>query len=149
MKVLASLAASVAIGTSLIAATPATAGLGSAAVSESESGYDAWCGKCGNDCKVVFRDGKITVDSINSVNFEDLTYITRSVERKLEIQGGDIITFGIEYLGDNMDSPEFAQILFMNYGTANRFWLDLKRACRQCKTETQLKLKSKWTLKNK
>ena len=30
-------------------------------------------------------------------------------------------------------APEFAEILFMNNDTANRFWRDLQRACRNCK----------------
>ena len=125
--------AAVAAVSLLISSLPANAGLGAAAVSESESGYDAWCGKRGNDCKVVFKDEKITVDGKDSVKFQDLTYITRSIEHRYDFQGGDIITFGIEYKEEGMSSPEFAQILFMHYGTADRFWLDLKRACRQCK----------------
>jgi len=51
MKCLASLTAAVAIGTSLIAATPATAGF----TTKSTKGYDAWCAEIGNNCKVSFQ----------------------------------------------------------------------------------------------
>ena len=132
MKVLASLAASVAIGTSLIAATPAIAGLGSAATKGSSKGYDAWCGEKGNDCKVTFADGKITVNNTDSVDFKSLTYITRTSDYN-EWSGNWTITFGIEYLEEDMKNPEFAEILFANKAVANKFWMDLKRACRQCK----------------
>ena len=132
MKFLASLAAAVAIGTSLIAATPATAGLGSAATKGSTKGYDAWCGEKGNNCKVKFADGAITVDNKDSVDFEDITYITRNMEfNSLGMNGW--YTFGIEYLEEGIKDPVYAEILFINTRTANKFWMDLKRACRQCK----------------
>ena len=131
MKVLASLAASVAIGTSLIAATPATAGLGSAATKGSSKGYDAWCGEKGNNCNIVFANGKITVDKQYSVSFGDITYITRNSEGIYT--WNNLIRFGIEYQEEGMDEPEFAEVLFRHLPTSNRFWMDLKRACRQCK----------------
>ena len=112
------------------AISPAHSGLGSAASKSSESGYEAWCGKRGNDCKVTFADGKISVDGKHSVNFEDITYITRNRE---EFDFDYQYTFGIEYLEEGMTDPEFAEILFMHTGTANKFWRDLQRACRKCK----------------
>ena len=133
MKFLASLAAAVAIGTSLIAATPATAGLGSAATKGSAKGYDAWCGEKGNNCKVKFADGKITVNNKDSVDFKDITYITRTTDNNVFWASSVTQTFGIEYLEKGMEQPEFAEIIFQNLGTANKFWMDLKRACRQCK----------------
>ena len=132
MKILASLAASVAIGTSLIAATPATAGLGSAAIKGSTKGYEAWCGEAGNDCKVTFADGKITVNDKDSVDFNNITYITRTSDYN-EWDYSWKITFGIEYLEEGMENPEFAEIIFGHLPTSKRFWMDLKRACRQCK----------------
>ena len=133
MKVLASLAASVAIGTSLIAATPATAGLGSAAIKGSTKGYEAWCGEKGNDCKVTFTDGKITVNNTDSVDFKNITYITRTIDDNVFWASSVTQTFGIEYLEEGMKQPEFAEIIFQSQGAAKRFWMDLKRACRQCK----------------
>ena len=133
MGIIKSLAAAIAIGASLITTAPATAGLGSAATKGSTKGYDAWCGEKGNNCKVKFADGVITVDRKNSVRFEDLTYITRNFEQRDYVHGGSIVIFEIEYLEEGMDSPEYAEIIFQHFPTSNRFWLDLKRACRQCK----------------
>ena len=115
------------------AISPAYSGLGSAASKSSESGYDAWCGERGNDCKVTFANGKITVDGKNSVEFDNITYITRNVDPRPDFAGGDTYVFGIEYLEDGMKEPEFAEIMFMHYGTSARFWRDLRRACRKCK----------------
>ena len=115
------------------AISPAHSGLGSAASKSSKSGYDAWCGERGNECTVTFADGKITVNKKHSVDFNDITYITRNVEERLDIAGGDIYTFGIEYQEAGDDAPEFAEILFQHRPTANRFWRDLRRACRKCK----------------
>ena len=131
MRALTSLAASVAIGTSLITATPASAGLGTATTQSNEKGYDAWCGEKGNNCNIVFANGKITVDKQYSVSFKDITYITRNSEGIYT--WNNLIRFGIEYQEEGMDEPEFAEILFRHFNTANRFWRDLKRACRQCK----------------
>ena len=132
MRALTSLATAVAIGTSLIAATPATAGLGSAAIKGSTKGYEAWCGEKGNDCKVQFANGKITVNNKDSVDFDNITYITRTSDyNKWDYSWK--ITFGIEYLEENMENPEFAEIIFGHLPTSKRFWMDLKRACRQCK----------------
>ena len=131
MKILSSLTAAIAIGASLITATPAIAGLGSATQKGSEAGYDAWCGERGNDCNVTFKDGKITVDNSDSVDFDDITYITRNREGKWDTNL--LWRFGIEYLEEGLDAPEFAEILFIHESTANKFWRDLKRACRQCK----------------
>jgi len=112
------------------AISPAYSGLGAAAVKSSESGYEAWCGEQGNDCNVVFTDGKITVNKKDSVDFEDITYITRNRADKGTYW---LYTFGVEYLEKGMSSPEFAEILFMDTPTADRFWRDLQRACRKCK----------------
>ena len=132
MRFLTSLAASVAIGTSLIAATPATAGLGSAAIKGSTKGYEAWCGEAGNVCKVKFADGKITVNNKDSVDFDNITDITRTSDYN-EWTYSWKITFGIEYLEEGMENPEIAVIIFGHLPTSNRFWMDLKSACRQCK----------------
>ena len=114
-----------------ISGLPANAGLGEAATKSQSSIYDAWCGEKGNDCKVSFTGGKITVNNSDSVKFEQLTYITKN--RVVEQPFGYITTFGIEYLEEGADAPEFAEILLMHDPTADRFWRDLKRACRQCK----------------
>ena len=110
--------------------TPAHSGLGAATTKSSESGYEAWCGKKGNECNVVFNNGKITVNDKHSVDFEDITYITRNDEGR---PSNRIYRFGIEYQEAGMTEPEFAEILFAHRDTASRFWRDLRRACRKCK----------------
>ena len=117
---------------SSLASTPVNAGLGSAASTTKSSAYDAWCGERKNDCKVSFSGGKITVDRSDSVDFEDITYITRNQDYD-KWTGDWLFTFGIEYLEEGMDDPEFAEILFQHKKTANKFWRDLRRACRNCK----------------
>ena len=138
MKTLYSITAAITIATSLVTISPANAGLGSAALSGSKKGYDAWCGKRGNDCKVVFEDGKITVDKVNSVDFTDITYITRTfgVEKGCVWHSCGNVIFGIEYHEKGMESREYAEILFFqhrNEEVTEKFWMDLKRACRNCK----------------
>ncbi len=123
MKRLSSIAAAL-----LLSCSPVCAGLGPATESNSGSDtYNAWCGERGNDCTVSFKGGKITVNGTHSVNFEDITYITRG---SFKIH---LITFGIEYIEDGMAEPEFSEILFQNVWAAEKFWRDLKRACRDCK----------------
>ena len=117
---------------SSMAVMPVHAGLGSATSKTQSSAYDAWCGEKGNDCKVSFSNGKITVNDSDSVDFEYITYITRNAERD-QWTGDFLYTFGIEYLEKGMDDPEFAEILFQHSKTANKFWRDLRRACRNCK----------------
>ena len=113
------------------AISPAYSGLGSAASKSSESGYKAWCGKRGNECKVTFADGKITVDGKHSVDFEDITYITNNKERGF--WGDYEYTLGVEYQEEGMEEPEFAEFIFIHESTGGRFWRDLRRACRKCK----------------
>ena len=112
--------------------SPAFAGLGPASSSK-PAAYDAWCGEKGNDCKVSFDGGKITVDGKHSVSFDQLTYITRNRGDYNSWNYSYTHTFGIEYTVEGQTAPEFAEILFMNNDTANRFWRDLQRACRNCK----------------
>ena len=129
----------------IIAGVPVNAGLGSATSKTRASAYDAWCGERKNDCKISFNDGKITVDDSDSVDFEDITYITRNVDYNV-LTEISLFTFGIEYIEDGMDDPEFAEILFQHEKTADRFWRDLRRACRKCKdrdaTQVEVKLKN-------
>ena len=114
--------------------SPSYAGLGDAAKTNTQSGYEAWCGEEGNSCNVKFTNGRITVNNSDSVDFNDITYITRNVEHKKTIfKSKSIHTFGIEYLEAGMKKPEFAEILFINNGAADMFWRDLQRACRKCK----------------
>ena len=113
-------------------AIPAKAGLGPATSKETVAGYDAWCGKPKNDCKIVFRDGMITVDNKHSVSFDDITYITRNFKFN-QWRSYDEHIFGIEYLEPGSSTPEFAEIIFGNRSVADLFWRDLKRACRKCK----------------
>ena len=115
------------------AISPAHSGLGDAATDSSAKGYDAWCGKKGNNCNVKFVDGRIIVNDKDSVRFEDITYITKNGEYTNIWTTSWVTTFGIEYLEEGMNEPEFAEILFANQGAANRFWTDLRRACRKCK----------------
>ena len=78
--------------------------------------------------------GKDYSQQFRPVDFEDITYITSNYERiKFNFMPGPTWTFGIEYLEEGMEAPEFAEILFKHEATADRFWRDLKRACRQCK----------------
>ena len=95
----------------IIAGVPVNAGLGSATSKTKASAYDAWCGERKNDCKISFNDGKITVDGSDSVDFEDITYITRNADYNV-LTEISLFTFGIEYIEDGMDNPEFAEILF-------------------------------------
>ena len=115
-----------------IAGVPVNAGLGSAATKTESSTYDCYCGKKGNDCKVSFNNGKITVDGKHSVDFEDITYITVNFEHS-DWTYISTWTFGIEYLEEGMNDPEFAEILLQHKPTAEKFWRDLRRACRNCK----------------
>ena len=82
----------------IIGGMPVNAGLGSAATKTKSSSYDCYCGEKGNDCKVSFSNGKITVDEEDSVDFEDITYITQNYEYN-EWTGVRTYTFGIEYDG--------------------------------------------------
>ena len=112
----------------------ANAGLGDATSKTQASSYDVWCGERKNDCKVSFNDGKITVNDSDSVDFEDITYITRNADYNSWSETW-LFAFGIEYIEDGMEDPEFADILFQHKKTANKFWLDLRRACRNCKDQ--------------
>ncbi len=114
---------------SSLAVIPVHAGLGEATSKSKSASYDAWCGEKGNDCKVSFNNGKITVNESDSVDFSDITYITRNNETVWNFK----YVFGVEYLEEGMDEPEFAEFIFQDTRTANRFWRDLKRACRNCK----------------
>ena len=128
MRFLPALAALAAITVSL----PVEAGLGSATTKTKSSIYEAWCGVPKNDCTISFNDGKITVDGTDSIDFEQITYITEN--RDLNEWTMDIkTTFGIEYLEEGAEDPEFAEVIFLHRPTAKRFWRDLKRACRNCK----------------
>lgn len=113
-------------------AIPVNAGLGPATSKEAASGYDAWCGKPKNNCKIVFGNGMITVDNNHSVSFESITYITRNFKFN-QWKSYDEHIFGIEYVEPGSSAPEFAEIIFANRSTADLFWRDLKRACRNCK----------------
>lgn len=124
--------AAIAAASLIIAGLPVNAGLGSATSKTKSSAYDAWCGEPKNDCKVSFIDGKITVNNSDSVDFEDITYITRNADYSKWTETW-LFTFGIEYLEEGLEDPEFAEILFQHRKTANKFWRDLKRACRNCK----------------
>ena len=123
--------AAIAATSLLVAGLPVNAGLGAATKSSSEAGYEAWCGEKGNDCNIVFADGKITVNKKDSVSFEDITYITKNVEGRYRYNR--IFRFGIEYKEMGALAPEFAEVLFKHEDTAGRFWRDLRRACRNCK----------------
>ena len=115
---------------SSLVARPVYAGLGEATSKSQSATYEAWCGEKGNDCKVSFANGRITVNDKHSVDFSDITYITRNEE------GGSYEwkwVFGVEYLEEGMEAPEFAEFIFAHTKTADRFWRDLRRACRQCK----------------
>ena len=61
-----------------------------------------------------------------------MTYITRNEDYD-RWSTDTIYAFGIEYLEEGASDPEFAEILFLHEGTANKFWRDLRRACRNCK----------------
>ena len=123
---------------------PAIAALGPASSKVSQSGYDAWCGKPKNDCKIVFGDGTITVDASHSVSFDDITYITRNFKLN-QWKSYDEHVFGIEYLEAGSIAPEFAEIIFANRSVADLFWRDLKRACRKCtdRDATQVEIEVK------
>ena len=116
----------------LYPAASVNAGLGPATSKGSQSGYDAWCGKPKNDCKIVFGDGAITVDGNHSVSFDDITYITRNFKFN-QWKSYDEHVFGIEYLEAGSTAPEFAEIIFAIRSVADLFWRDLRRACRKCK----------------
>ena len=124
--------AAIAAACLIIAGLPVNAGLGSATSKTKSSSYDCFCGEKGNDCKVSFSNGKITVNDTDSVDFEDITYITRNYEYN-EWSGVRTYTFGVEYLEEGMDDPEFAEIILIHKPTALKFWRDLRRACRNCK----------------
>ena len=112
--------------------SPAFAGLGPASSSK-PAAYDAWCGERKNDCKVSFDNAQITVDNKHSVPFDQLTFISRNVHYRNSSAYSRVYTFGIEYVESPGSPPEFAEILFEHHGTAQRFWRDLQRACRNCK----------------
>ena len=112
-----------------ISGLPVKAGLGEATTKSQSSTYDAWCGEKGNDCKVSFSKGKITVNNKHSVDFDDITYITQNDESMWSYR----YVYGVEYLEEGMEEPEFAEFIFAEPRTAKRFWRDLRRACRQCK----------------
>ena len=132
MKNFFSFVAATSISALLVATMPVSAGLGSATTKGSTKGYDAWCGEKGNNCKVKFADGKITVNNEDSVDFKNITYITRTSDyNKWDYSWK--VTFGIEYIEEGMENPEYAEIIFGHWPTSKRFWMDLKRACRQCK----------------
>ena len=69
------------------------------------------------------------MNETNSVSFDDITYITENNETNWNYR----YVYGVEYLEEGMESPEFAEFIFAEPRTAKRFWRDLKRACRQCK----------------
>ena len=62
----------------------------------------------------------------HSVDFDDITYITQNDESLWSYR----YVFGVEYLEDGMEEPEFAEFIFAEPRTAKRFWRDLRRACR-------------------
>ena len=98
---------------------PVEAGLGSATTKTKASIYDAWCGVPKNDCTISFNDGRITVDGTDSIDFEQITYITENKdinEWTMDIK----TTFGIEYLEEGAEDPEFAEVIFLHRPTAKR-----------------------------
>ena len=83
---------------------PVEAGLGSATTKTKASIYDAWCGVPKNNCTISFNDGRITVDGTDSIDFEQITYITENKdinEWTMDIK----TTFGIEYLEEGAEGP--------------------------------------------
>lgn len=116
----------------LISGLPVSAGLGAATSKTKSSSYDAWCGEKGNDCKIRFYRGRLIVNEYDSVDFDDITFITRNVSHGFW-KGQYTITLGIEYQEKEMEEPEFAEIIFGNLDVADKFWRDLRRACRNCK----------------
>ena len=118
--------------TLLTAALPVNAGLGAATSETKSSSYDAWCGEKGNYCKIRFQRGRLVVNRYDSVDFDDITFITRNVSHGFW-KGQYTITLGIEYQEGEMEEPEFAEVIFGNLDVANKFWRDLRRACRNCK----------------
>ena len=111
--------------------SPAFAGLGPASSSK-PAAYDAWCGQRKNDCKVSFEGERITVDGKHSISFDQLTFISRNFMSPTLSAHDNYTAFGIEYRNED-GSSEFAEILFAHYATDDRFWRDLRRACRNCK----------------
>ena len=120
------------LSAALLSATPAEAGLGQATSTTAASTYDAWCGKPKNNCKVDFKNQKITVNGTDSIDWKQITYITKNKKRCDDgwTNCGWVYTFGIEYKEDGQ--IQFAEILFQHDATAGRFWRDLRRACRTC-----------------
>ncbi|TGG86662.1 MAG: hypothetical protein ERJ69_01475 [Aphanocapsa feldmannii 288cV] len=147
MKRLLIVAAAVASIGSQGLAPSAYAGLGAATSNNKGITYDAWCREEGNNCTISFANGKIIVNETDSVDYEDITYITKNSQfhKSRGWNGEYTYIFGIEYLESDASDVEFAEIIFSHTNTAEKFWRDLRRACRECKevdaTQVEIYLK--------
>ena len=111
---------------------PSSAGLG-AATSSTPKTYKAWCGRKGNNCKVSFADGKITVNNKDSINHDQLSFIHGLRDYECKPLGGChwILTYNVEYI--EHDKRNFAKFIFMHLETGKQFHSDLMRVCKECR----------------
>jgi len=106
---------------------PAFSGLGSAQGEQTEK-FDAWCGKKGNKCVVLFKDGKITVDGTDSIAYEDVVGL--STGRSYHPQAfGDywIYAYTLFFMEDGIKKS--GTILFSNGEVANQFHAQVEMIC--------------------
>ena len=109
---------------------PALAGLGSASKAKVES-YDVWCGEVKNDCKVSFKDGKISVNESDSVGYENVVSVSQDFD--MTFWGSLMFVYGVEYVEGDSEQIEFAQFMVQHERTSDMFWRDLLKACLNAK----------------
>ena len=108
---------------------PLHAGLGDAEGPERRE-FDAWCGKKGNNCKVVFTDNSLTVNETDGISRSQMTEF--SADQKYTAIGGSYWTwyFTVSYKEDGV--VKSGTFLFVNKKAAGAFKRTLLWFCPTC-----------------
>ncbi|KZR80682.1 hypothetical protein PMIT1342_02642 [Prochlorococcus marinus str. MIT 1342] len=106
---------------------PVLSGLGSAQGKQTEK-FDAWCARKGNDCVVLFKNGKITVDGNDSVPYEDIVGLSKASNWNYKIGGSYwLYTYTVFFMEDGVKKS--GTFLFGNGRVANQFEAQIEMVC--------------------
>ena len=110
---------------------PVQAGLGDAETKETV--FDAWCGKKGNDCKVVFTDETLTVNGTDGINRSQILGFTWNYLGPHQVNWTHQVryTFVVTFKEDGVDKR--GTFIFQNKGAADNFRQAITVLCSKCK----------------
>ena len=102
---------------------PSRAGLGEAEIEKADE-FDAWCGRKHNRCKIKLANDKIVVNNQDSVGYEEINSVSKSISLQYRIGGifpksYHLYTFNL-FFNENGDEKS-GVILFENDKAAKAF----------------------------